>query len=82
MWTFVLTTADYKLRVYLDDSLYYTAQYVDWGSITSGNTLYLGSISTTQYIYDGYMDEIRIYNKPLTPVQVTMLYNLGKPTHQ
>jgi hypothetical protein len=35
-------------------------------------------MSVGQYAYDGMMDEMRLYNRILTPAEVKQLYLLGR----
>jgi hypothetical protein len=48
--------------------------------IDSTADTYIGgrSLSSTSYNYDGKLDEVRIYNKSLTPTQVNYLYDLNE----
>jgi len=51
------------------------------GTITGNNNkLILGKRNESDsYYYNGYMDEVRIYNRALSAGEVTRLYNLTKP---
>lgn len=45
---------------------------------TSANTLYIGSGSAAAEFWDGYLDEVRIYDYALNEDEVNLVYNQGK----
>jgi len=88
-WHHIVGTYDgKKLRYFVDGAQSSTTQYC-WGSCGTGTaeTEYVGthSLSTTQYIgtsswdpfghINGKMDEVRIYNRALSPAEVRQLYD-------
>ncbi len=79
MWTFVLTSADYKLKVYVDGDLIDTHQYSNWGSIDSTSYLYFGSHFGSVWFYDGLIDNVAIYNRALEPGEIGDAYNKRIP---
>ena len=47
----------------------------------TGNDLYIGNRSLQDRSYDGLIDEVRIYNRILSPAEVTKNYKHGKGKH-
>ncbi|MBU2036859.1 LamG domain-containing protein, partial [Patescibacteria group bacterium] len=43
---------------------------------TAGNLL-IGSFNGTQYLFNGLIDDVRVYNRALSAGEITDLYNLG-----
>jgi len=43
----------------------------------SGHELYIGQDSRDQNYWDGYIDDLRIYDKELSNTEVSNLYNTG-----
>jgi uncharacterized protein (TIGR02145 family) len=41
------------------------------------NAMYLGNRGGLDYYLDGYMDDVRIYNRALSAAEIKQLYNLG-----
>jgi len=65
--------------IYVDGQLDVTRDIsAQSGSIATAKDLYIGRSSRVDSgHYDGILDDIRIYNKVLTPDEVTQLYNSG-----
>ena len=73
----------YKLQMYvngvLDDELTFTQTYnksVTHDLVGIGAFMQGGTPSTNETFY-AYLDDLRIYNKALSPTDITDLYNLG-----
>jgi hypothetical protein len=48
------------------------------GSGTTNNKLYIGKSNQGQYVFKGALDELRIYNRLLTQIEIDSLYNKHK----
>ena len=68
-----------KLEVYINGQLVEeTARTVNDLGGTKNRILYIGKGYSTTF-FTGLLDEIRIYNKALTPEEIKEIYNLEKP---
>lgn len=68
-----------KLEVYINGQLTDgVVRTVDDIGGTKNRTLYIGKGYSTSF-FNGLLDEIRIYNKALTPEEIQEIYNLEKP---
>ncbi|MCR4327789.1 MAG: LamG domain-containing protein [Nanoarchaeota archaeon] len=74
-----------KIYVYLNGDEKCNAVY-DLGndnSVSNSIDLYLGSYSDgSQWFFNGSIDEIQIYNRALSPEQVSAIYDAGVAGHQ
>jgi len=72
------TSGDNKIKVYLDGTLKLTGNLVNAanGAMTL-STFEIGSGSGTQS-FDGLIDEVRVYNRALSPDEIKRLYNMGR----
>ena len=52
------------------------------GDINNSDYLYLGSLDNTSQWWEGTLDDVRIYNKVLSAVEVSQLYNDGNGTEE
>jgi hypothetical protein len=74
-WYHIVGTYDgSKIRFYLNgiavDSSSYTGQMTD-----SGQNLFFGKYGNSNNYLPGSISEIRIYNRALSPAEITTLYN-------
>jgi hypothetical protein len=61
------------VKIYLDGVVSsVTDNYA--GTITYNDTNYIGSIESSTWAWDGYIDDVRIYNRALSDVEVRNLY--------
>lgn len=81
--TWVFVTASYNagnVRLYLNGNLVNTGSGISLNQ--SGNIVSFGRICMNEvdarYLFDGVLDEPRIYNKVLTDSEIKQLYNQGK----
>ena len=83
-WYHVVITYDGSklasgIKIYVNDSN--TTVYINYdtftGSSSSTNILQLGRASLGGNYFNGILDEISIYNRVLTSIEVTELYNSG-----
>jgi len=49
---------------------------------TDSNPLRIGMYYSSGFIFNGQIDEVRIYNRALTEAEVRYHYNQGKPVAQ
>ena len=65
-------------RVYVD-SVLLTTQDEGITTLAAVDALYIGTGETpTSHLFNGTIDEVRVYNRTLTADEVKQLYNLGK----
>ena len=79
-WYQVVTTFDSTngMKIYLNGSL--DGSNSNTGSILSGYWYkYIGKRSGVADYFDGFIDEVAIYNRVLTAAEIKRLYNWGKP---
>ncbi len=78
------TTASTAIQFYIDGALDATHDYDQDGAgayvSDAGNDFLIGSgyISGSTYVFDGAIDDVRVYNRVITAAEVTQLYNLGR----
>jgi hypothetical protein len=60
---------------YADGIMVLTSAFV--GNIYNGNPRYIGYHENNNYPYYGFLDEVALYNRSLTSLEVTELYNNG-----
>jgi hypothetical protein len=82
-WTFITGTFDGRyIRVYVNDTV---EKEVDLGSIHSIDDLsdktYIAYELANGRYFDGLIDDIRIYNRALTPDEISSIYSLGPLMH-
>ncbi|MFA6198746.1 MAG: LamG domain-containing protein, partial [Patescibacteria group bacterium] len=77
-WYFVAITRDgSKTSIYVDGSL--VAQQSATGAIiTNTDNLTIGNDSGLAYPHKGYLDDVRVYNRALSPGEIRSLYNATK----
>jgi len=81
-WHFIVGVFDKSsqiIKTYVDGVQGYSGPCDQTGDSEGSNTLYIGW-DTTGYapaIFDGQIDDVRIYNYALTPAQVREIYNYG-----
>lgn len=70
------------MSLYINSSLV-TAILSTTGTLQSptNGTVFIGSNSGTANFFNGYIEDVRIYDYSLSPQEITNLYNLGKGTH-
>ena len=84
----LLVRGNNALKLYIDgnfeasegDTYFGTSDALD---CTSENSLYLGGgrdLDGTQYLYSGYLDEVRLFNVALTPEEVGDLHASDAPS--
>jgi len=66
------------LHIYVDGILENSDTSLTEGDASNAQQVILGETSTT-YEYEGYIDEVKVYNYARTPAQVAWDYNRGKP---
>lgn len=82
-WHYIIITSDYSsnlVAIYKDGALYISAGMHN-RSLPTGNSsqnLAFGySTGYSGYFYNGYLDEVGIWNRALSSTEVTQLYNGG-----
>jgi hypothetical protein len=84
---FVTTKQDSTFKNYLDGSLVSTLNVATSIIKSSGNLpLHIGAVKNSAEVfyrhYNGLLDDVRIYNRALTPEEVLELYQFEAPTGQ
>lgn len=73
-WTMVTATYDgNEARIYLDGVLV-DVEPTSGPILNSSSDVYLGCRPDQAYFFDGLMDELRVYNRSLSPSEVQTLY--------
>jgi len=80
-WTFITITYDStngKIRIYINGELEDTIDMTSGKSLnnTTGS-LFIGALDSSNEFYDGIIDEIRIYNRVLSPEEIFNLFAYG-----
>ncbi len=78
-WHLVTVTrkrSDGNHIIYIDGQ-YDTSKIGNTGSIGNAEDLYFGTINGTASDYTGSLDEVRIYNRVLSPAEVSILYQFA-----
>ncbi len=74
LWTHVaFVYGDGHARLYVDGQLVCDNESTPDFSTTNGQNLYIGKYSDYWYPFNGIIDEVRIYNRPLTADEVRLL---------
>lgn len=58
------------------DKLDNTTSFSALGTSTTAN-IFIGALSTPSNFFNGKIDDVRVYNRALNPVEVAQLYNFG-----
>ncbi|MHA1280018.1 MAG: LamG domain-containing protein, partial [Candidatus Helarchaeota archaeon] len=76
-WYFVTCVYDgKKAQLYLNGNPYGEAQYGSGNILSANHSLHIGKYDVAEMLYfDGVIDEVRIYNRALSPAEVRDLYN-------
>lgn len=82
-WHHVTATADRgnEMRIYIDGVLINSTPEITVGNIDSTWNLSIGAMYNPPNVwheFNGSLDDVRIYNRVLTPDEITGLYNLGQ----
>jgi hypothetical protein len=48
------------------------------GNVTSGNLLRIGYPVSSEYYFQSFIDDVRIYNRALSAAEIAAMYNGGK----
>ena len=79
IWYHIVATYDGQfLKLYQNGSLIDSINYSD-GIFQSDEPVYIGVYNGTDYFFNGIIDDIRIYNRPLSFGEVYSLYTEGPP---
>ena len=84
-WQHVAMTFSYsanKVKFYIDGVCVRTVGANNTKIDISANTLYVGANSPIYSLFDGLIDEVRIYNRPLTPLEIQRNYLASKWRYQ
>ena len=71
------TDASDLITFYLDGVLDGTVTSA-LGADVAGHVVAIGSVNTVGGFFNGLIDDVRIYNRVLTPAEIQRLYNLGR----
>lgn len=76
-WKHVAFTWDPKVgaKIFINGTLDTEVSASSSVDINNGGALFIGGYSSTDYTLIGSMDDVRIYNRALTPAEVSQLYN-------
>jgi hypothetical protein len=77
-WTLMTTTYDGAVMIVYKNGIVLTSSSAS-GSLTPGtNPLYIGYRNGSTEIFPGLLDDVRIYNRALSPAEIMALYNAEK----
>jgi hypothetical protein len=69
-----------QLALYINDTLIQQNTVSGWTTWTPPSTWYIGNSSASDSYYaNGAIDDFRVYNRALSPREVTQLYHYGPP---
>lgn len=74
---FIYNQSQSKMIVYIDGKFLQDKSVSGTPTGFSGQTLWIGLVHSPQYPFNGLMDEVRIYNAPLTIVEIQDHYYAG-----
>ncbi len=66
------------VSLYIDGELFDTSSYYYGLLTTNTNALYIGNKSSIDRSWMGQIDEVRIYDRALSAVEISQLYNMGR----
>ena len=75
--SFDFTLGGNNLTGYLDGVNVLSTNYSLWSSGDASTALTIGSLANDLYPFTGSIDQVRIFNKLLSPSEVTTIYNEG-----
>jgi len=84
-WTHVALTWDGSATA-TNVHMYVNGTETAYGTVTNGTGSQVSDSGVSQVIssdsrqVDGYLDDVRIYNRALTQAEITRLYNMGRPS--
>jgi hypothetical protein len=65
-------------NIYLNGVLSGTADQTSGTPVAGTTNVQIGNNSSLVNTFDGYIDDVRIYNRVLTVAEINRIYNLGK----
>lgn len=78
----VLTTKSGESKVYVDNIQFGSTNTTAYANITQATALRIGSGYGSARWFKGIIDEVRIYNRALTPDEITYSYNYKVPMNR
>ena len=69
-----------QFAIYINGRLERTATG-SYGVLSSGQSLSIGNLAGTDHVFDGEMDDVRIYNRILSPQEIAALANSRRRNH-
>ena len=83
-WHSVIAVSDVSAaRLYIDGVQDNSTSDVDWRNTCTAQDVVIGDRepdSSTKTPFDGLIDEVRVYNRALSPDEIKRLYNMGATT--
>jgi len=76
----VRTVADNTVKLYLNGTYHSSITYTNDPTGGTSSGLYFGATDTALDSFDGIIDEVRIYNRALSAVEIKRLFNITKPS--
>ena len=82
MITVIINRTSDKIDVYKDTGSVDAGTSAGWTSeFTSVKSLRIGVDSDIAGFFNGQIDEVKVYNRALSPTEITKNYNHGKSKH-
>jgi len=83
LWTHIVASWDgITIRAYINGVVDQNTDLFSGPLTTDSNPLRIGMYYSSGFIFNGQIDEVRIYNRALTEAEVRYHYNQGKPVAQ
>jgi hypothetical protein len=79
--TYDASLASENLKLYVNGTLVGTDNYTTAVNNTSAQLVFGARVSTLGLNFDGTIDDVRIYERPLSADEITRLYDLGATTY-
>lgn len=75
-WSHVVGTYDGAgARIYVNGQEAGSFAWAGGNILNQPNTMFLGSMTASSYFFNGIMDEVRVYNRTLTPPEIRQNFN-------
>ena len=82
-WYHVVTTRDGSgnCKLYIDSTLQNDTETTT-GNVSNSHSKFIGKDTNAERFYDGVVDDVKLYNRALTPTEIKKNYNATKSKHK
>ncbi len=74
MFVIVKNASAKKLSIYIDGLFSTSNTYASLGTTTNSYATYFGSRGGSSFYYEGWIDEVAIFNRPITDAEISQYY--------